>query len=1715
MHGSLPLERLCAHYHIATSYQDSWGGQHTVSPEILRALLTAMGVKNEQPGDEERALLDAEIDTWCRPLPPVQVVWEGEKLVAVTLGTRESQLSHRFRWTLRHEDGSSKSAEFCPADLDLLGENNVQGERWQQRRLMVTTVPAPGYHRLELHNLDLPDAPRATMPLIVAPRLCYQPQAITDGRRVWGPTIQLYAVRSARNWGIGDYTDLLHVVEISARAGAGMVGVNPLHALFPQDPVYASPYKPSSRLFLNILYLDVESIADFAESAQAQRLVSDGAFQARLRALRATELVDYAGVATTKLEILETLYRHFRQHHLRRDSERARAFVSFQKEQGEALHQHATYEALRAWRHDLFLKKEEERAWPKPYQHPDTEAVTKFIARHEEWITFFEYLQWQAHLQLGTVGQRAYDLGLGVGLYQDLTVGVDPYGAELWTNQQLFASSCHIGVPPDDDHPQGQDWRVPPWLPHPLREQGYAPFIKLLQKNMRVAGALRFDHIVSLMRLFCLPPGRPPAEGTYVDYPYHDLLAILALESQRNRCLVIGDDLGSVPAELREQLHLRGVLSYRLLYYEKAFDGSFKTSNEYEPQALIAINNHDQATLAGYWQGRDLELRGQLGLFHTPESRELQLVTRAEERTRLLVALEREGLVSEELTIHQVAAPEMSLDLAEAIHRYLARTPAQLMAVPMEDVLGQSEQINLPGSSRQQYPNWCRKLLLELELWSDEPRVQRIFNALRDERGSSVIPPQSASVPPPEIKEAEIPLSTYRLQLHRGFTFDDAAQIVPYLHSLGISHCYTSPSLQARPGSSHGYDIIDHGKLNDELNGDAAFIRFSDAIKERGMGLIMDIVPNHMGVMGSDNGWWLDVLENGPASLYASFFDIDWVPLKDELRAKVLLPVLGDHYGKVLDRGELELRFHSDKGAFSVHYFKHEFPIDPGEYPSLLGHDIERLEKRLGSQDLRLLEFQSLITALGNLPPRSKRSEIEVAERSRDKELHKVNLARQCRDADIAHYLAENIALFNSNSGVELLHELLERQAWRLAYWQVASDEINYRRFFDINELAGLRMENEQVFAATHKRIIELIGAGRVQGLRIDHPDGLFEPANYFRRLQSKVAAPHSLMVSGQDNAQLDMPQARPLYLLVEKILARHERLRQEWAVHGTTGYDFTNQVNGLFVDAATEAKMERTYRDFIGETSTLEEQIYSCKKLIMRVAMASELNVLAHQLSLISELDRHTRDFTLNSLRGALSEVVALFPVYRTYVASDSVSAEDRHYVEWAIKLAKKRSTASDITIFDFVHEVLLTSIGEGKSEEYKQQVTAFALKFQQYTGPVMAKGLEDTTFYRYNRLISLNEVGGEPSRFANSVSAFHHQNQERCQSWPHTMLSTSTHDSKRSEDVRARINVLSELPDEWRMRVRRWARVNHKKTQLITDQRAPSRDDEYLLYQTLVGSWPLETLDATALDAFRERTQAYMLKAVKEAKVHTSWINPNSDYEQAMHDFINSLLGDLDNNRFLADFLPFQQSVSRIGLFNSLAQTLLKLTSPGVPDIYQGCELWNFTLVDPDNRRPVDYHQRQALLTQLQEKRASAVTVTTFVDELTANLQDGRTKLYLTWRTLQLRQDNPDLFRDGDYLPLQISGPHAEHLCVFARRHGDQTVVVAVPRLIYRLAGGAIPLGDVIWGATTIELPGGTWRNWLTDEPLEADNLEGSWQLSAGRLLRHFPVALLVSDG
>ena len=943
--------------------------------------------------------------------------------------------------------------------------------------------------------------------------------------------------------------------------------------------------------------------------------------------------------------------------------------------------------------------------------------------------------------------------------------------------------------------------------------------------------------------------------------------------------------------------------------------------------------------------------------------------------------------------------------------------------------------------------------------------------------------PEAAALP-----LAGVPRATYRLQLHRGFGFDDAIGTIPYLARLGVSHVYCSPILRARPGSTHGYDIVAFDEINPELGGRAGFDRFSATLRAHGLGLLLDMVPNHMGVLGADNAWWMDVLENGPASRHAHYFDIDWSPANPRLAGKVLVPVLGGLYGDVLDRGEIVLRFERDAGVFALGYFDHRFPLDPRTYVAVL----ERAAA-YANDDETNAALAMLVSAFRELPDRDALAVDLRDRRAQEKELHKRSLQRFANVLPpFAYAIDAAVNTLNTPEQRDALHALLEAQAYRLAYWRVAADEINYRRFFDINELAALRMEDEEVFEATHGLVLDLAAAGAIDGLRIDHPDGLRDPAQYFERLQQGYAR---RAATPQDNPM-------PLYVVIEKIVAPHEKVPTTWKCHGTTGYRFANAANGLLVDTSARARIDRVWRMFAHEEPSFEEMAWRGKHAIMQGALASERTRLANELLRIAQANRRTRDYTYNMLRQALLEVTACLPVYRTYIV-DSASPQDRRYIDWAIALARKRSRDIDGAVFDFLHRTLLGEAEADASETTRAWVIAFAQRYQQFSAPVTAKGTEDTAFYRYCRLVSLNEVGGDPAVFGMMPRAFHVATAKQAQRWPHTMLATSTHDNKRSEDVRNRIDVLSEMPAAWRLMLRRWHTMNHRHKAVVDAASAPSSTDEYLLYQTLLGTAPIGAIDEAALADWRERMQAYMTKAAREAKLHTSWVNPEPEYETALQAFVDALLKRVEPNPFLDDLRRQTEAIAWFGALNSLSLTLLKCTAPGVPDIYQGTELMDFSLVDPDNRRPVDYVLRERLLHALDS-----------APDIATSLHDGRAKLWLTARLLQLRKQFAEVFRDGTYLPLRVSGAHAEHVIAYARRCSAGTLVVIAGRLFAKLLGdaGRVPTGDAVWKDTTVTLPelaSGAWRDGLNGEALSV----GQGSLRLDHAFSRFPGAVLIA--
>jgi (1->4)-alpha-D-glucan 1-alpha-D-glucosylmutase len=969
-----------------------------------------------------------------------------------------------------------------------------------------------------------------------------------------------------------------------------------------------------------------------------------------------------------------------------------------------------------------------------------------------------------------------------------------------------------------------------------------------------------------------------------------------------------------------------------------------------------------------------------------------------------------------------------------------------------------------------------------------------------------------------------IPASTYRLQLNRSFTLEQAAELIDHLFELGISDCYVSPLTVARAGSTHGYDVTDHSRLDPELGGEAQFLNFARALANKGMGLLLDTVPNHMCIADPSNRWWFDVLENGPSSPYARYFDIDWAPPKADLANKVLLPALGDQYGRVLENQEIRIVYLG--GAFEAHYHDLRLPVAPRTWTWMLEPARMRLVQILGESHPDVMMLESIVTAISHLPLRTETDPARVRERQREKEIIKSRLSALVESsAAVVSALQAALEELNGVRGeprsFDRLEGLLAEQAYRLSFWHVAADEINYRRFFDVNDLAAIRVEEPEVFAAVHELIFRLIEQRAVTGLRVDHLDGLLDPKEYLQLLQRECATRANTVANGGEPAAPESELRRnlpPFYVVVEKILSGTEELRADWPIHGTTGYDFLNALNGLFVEGANREAFLQLYQRFTGLLPDFAELVYACKRLVLRASMSGEQNVLARALDRISESHRWSRDFTLNSLGRVLAEVIACFPVYRSYVTSDGAVAEaDRRYIMSAINRAKRRNPALSESIFDFLASVLLLEHPAMLDDAACRERLDFTLRFQQVTSPVMAKGFEDTALYRFYPLASLNEVGGNPLSFALSAEDFHRQNLNRLRDWPHSLNATATHDTKRGEDVRARINVLAEIPERWEQALWRWHQLNAAARTEVEGVEIPDPNEEYLFYQTLIGCWPHEPISPEAYEEFVRRIGNYMDKAAKESKLHTSWVSPNREHERALARFVEIALRRDPANAFLADFTSFARPITVAGMLNSLSQTLLKITSPGVPDFYQGSELWDLGLVDPDNRRPVDYGVRKRLLAKL--RREAAADPVACSERLLQGPADGGLKMYVTNCGLRFRREHHELFSHGAYTALESAGERRHHVVAFARSLGDQQVIAVAGRFFMAMGGASVQsaIGPANWAATFLSAPRELlhkhYVDLFTGRTMTADIGRETQQFAMADIFAHLPVAMLVA--
>ena len=925
-----------------------------------------------------------------------------------------------------------------------------------------------------------------------------------------------------------------------------------------------------------------------------------------------------------------------------------------------------------------------------------------------------------------------------------------------------------------------------------------------------------------------------------------------------------------------------------------------------------------------------------------------------------------------------------------------------------------------------------------------------------------------------------IPTATYRIQFHSGFKFEAAQNIIAYLSELGISDLYASPIFKARAGSTHGYDVVDPTQLNPELGNFEPLVK---EIKNHEMGWVQDIVPNHM-AYDSENHWLMDVLENGSESEAFDYFDIEWDQAYDDIKGRILTPMLGNFYGECLENGEIQLQY--DEAGLSVNYYSLKLPVRIESYAKFITQNLGHLGRALGRRHPDFIKLLGILYLMKSAPGETKGKE------RYDQIAFVKGLLWELytHNPEVKEFVDSNVEFFNGEKGnpesFNLLDNLLKEQFYRLSFWKVGAEEINYRRFFTVNELISVKVQEIKVFHKTHAFINQLVEEGIITGLRIDHIDGLYDPTEYLKRLRDK---------------------AGDVYLTVEKILELGEKLPETWPVQGTSGYDFLNYVNGIFCRCESEKSFTDIYTKFTRVESNYEQLSIEKKQLILEKNLAGDVDNLAQILKRIAGQSRLGIDFTMNGLKRTLSEILTLFPVYRTYVNGDGLSEEDRAYIQEVIEEARGRIPLL-LNELNFIEKILLLDWEESLTEDQKALRLHFVMRLQQLSGPLMAKGIEDTLFYVFNRLVSLNEVGGNPGKFGITLADFHNFNQEQSKAWAYKMNATATHDTKRGEDVRARLNVLSEIPEEWEKHVKSWSEINRPQKSNVRGKEVPVPNDEYFFYQALIGTYPFdENENAT----FLERIKDYMLKSVREAKMQTAWLRPDSAYEEGFLGFVEKVLTPSESNQFLKELLPFQKRIADYGIFNSLSQTLLKYTAPGVPDTYQGTEFWDLSMVDPDNRRPVDYEQRISVLKDIKQK--SQTDNLKLIDELMSTKKNGKIKLFITHKVLQARKEQLEVFQKGEYLPLEVVGKFKDHIVAFARSFENTTVIAIAPRFLSSLiAPDENPLGEKVWADTQLQLPQGFSSSW--QDIFTGQTLTGNGTLAIAQVLQHFPVALLLNS-
>lgn len=928
----------------------------------------------------------------------------------------------------------------------------------------------------------------------------------------------------------------------------------------------------------------------------------------------------------------------------------------------------------------------------------------------------------------------------------------------------------------------------------------------------------------------------------------------------------------------------------------------------------------------------------------------------------------------------------------------------------------------------------------------------------------------------------KIPASTYRIQMNYKFTFNQTKNIVSYLRDLGVSDIYASPILRSVKGSSHGYDSLSAVELNPELGSDEEFASLAETVQNAGLGWLQDIVPNHM-ACNSQNNILMDILESGKNSIYYNFFDIDWDHTYESIKGRLLIPFLGDFYSNVLERGEIKLSY--DQKGFMISYYESQFPVSIDSYAKLLTYKFNRLKKKLGDENPDFIKLLGILYVLKTLSSKDR-----LEERFGQVKFVKNILWELYQNNDeIRKFLDKNISAFNGEPGnpesFDLLDNLLSEQMYRLSYWKVSNDEINYRRFFCVNQLISLKVEEKPVFNYVHSFIFELMKKGYINSLRVDHIDGLSNPTAYINNIRESY---------------------KDTYVAVEKILEFNEDLPEEWDIQGTTGYDFMNKLNGIFCKTDNEEKFSKLYKDFTNLCTTYNDLMYKNKKLMIENHMTGDVDNLAHLLKKISSRYRHGNDITLTRVHNALVEILSLFPVYRTYITPENFLTANYDYIHKTVEQAINKTPDLKHEL-NFIKHFLTYNPNDHLTDDEKNDRIKFRMRFQQFTGPIMAKGVEDTVLYIYNRLLSLNEVGGKPDKFGLTDDEFHNFNLKKLEKWPNTMNSTATHDTKRGEDTRARINVLSEIPDEWETNIKRWNEINNSKKTLVNQILSPVNNDEYLIYQTLIGTFPFYEGEYSE---FVTRIKEYAIKAFKEAKVYTEWIDPNPDYEKACTDFIDKILEDGEDNLFKKELYDFQKKISFYGVFNSLSQTLLKICSPGVTDIYQGAELWDLSMVDPDNRRDVDFEKRKVYLEEIKNK--SKNDILKLLTELSHNKEDGKIKLFLTYKALKAKNENIELFQNGEYIPLHAEGKYADHIIAFARKLDGKYVIAITPRFLTEIISPEeYTFAHEVWENTELILPDDfpdQWNDYLSEQDINNGN-----RLNINNVFLNFPVAMLIN--